>query len=156
RFGLLAVRTLRIAALGTLCTRIAFGGFPFLVSLLYQAGFGLSPLHAGLLVLPQPLAAMLCKPWIARILARFGHRTTLVAISSFAAAAMIGFAAVGRATPAWIPLVLVACVGFSASLVATSLATLAYADVRPSDTSMVSTIVSMLQQLSMSFGVVAA
>ena len=156
RLGLLAIPTLRIAVTGTVLTRIAFGGFPFLVALLYQVGFGLSPLQAGLLVLPQPLAAMACKPWISRILARLGHRTTLVAVSVFGAAAIASFAAVDRAAPVWILLALVAAVGFCASLVATSLATLAYADVQTADTSMAATIVSTLQQLSMSFGVVAA
>lgn len=154
QLDLLRVRSLRITVVGMFCTRIAFGGLPFLIALLYQVGFGYSPIKSGLLTLPQPLAAILCKTWIPALLARFGHRTTFIAVTLFASAAIFAFSTIGPATPIWIPLVLVACVGCCASITATGLATLAYADVATNDTSMVATIVSTLQQLSVSFGVV--
>jgi len=156
RLELLRIRSLRITVVGMFCTRIAFGGLPFLIVLLYQVGFGYSPITSGLLTLPQPIAAVLCKMWIPKILARYGHRTTFVAVTLLAAAVIFAFATVERSTPLWIPLALAACVGFCASLMATGLATLAYADVAETDTNMVATIVSTLQQLSISFGVVTA
>ena len=154
QLDLLRVRSLRITVVGMFCTRIAFGGLPFLIALLYQVGFGYSPIKSGLLTLPQPLAAILCKMWIPKLLARFGHRTTFIAVTLFASTVIFAFSTIGPATPIWIPLVLVACVGCCASVTATALTTLAYADVATNDTSMVATIVGTLQQLSVSFGVV--
>ena len=156
QLGLFRLRTLRSAVVGSFITRLGAGGMPFLLPLLYQIGLGYSPIQSGLLIMPQPLAAMSFKMFMPGILTRFGYRTVLISNTVLIGAVIAVFATVDVGTAVYI-IVLQACIfGFSSSLQYTSMNTLAYADVADAQTSMASTIVSTMQQMSMSFGVAAA
>ena len=78
RLMLFKVRTFRVAVVGGFATRLGIGGMPFLLPLLYQIGLGYSPVQSGLLIVPQPLAAMSLKVFMPRILSRFGYRRVLL------------------------------------------------------------------------------
>jgi EmrB/QacA subfamily drug resistance transporter len=156
RLDLFRLRTFRAAVLGGFITRIAIGGMPFLLPLLYQVGFGLSPVASGLLLMPQFLAAMALRSALPRILARFGYRRVLLT-NTFAVGMVIAlFATLGAHTP-W-PLIVTLALAFGSfsALQYTSMNTLVYADVADEATSMASTIASTGQQMSMSFGVATA
>ena len=153
RLGLLRIRTLRASVAGNFFTRLGAGGMPFLLPLLYQVGLGYTPIHSGLLVLPQSLTAIFSRIWLPKILNYFGYRRLLLINTTFIGIFICLFATVGPGTSLWI-IVLQACgFGLFSSLQYTSMNTLAYADVSEADTSMASTIMSTVQQLSMSFGV---
>jgi EmrB/QacA subfamily drug resistance transporter len=156
RLGLLKVRTLRVAVSGGFFTRLAIGGVPFLIPLLYQVGLGYSPIQSGLLMMPQALAAMSLKMLTPKILARFGYRAVLVS-NTLLLGLLIGlFATIGAATPVWLIVLQAFCYGFLQSLQFTSMNTLVYADVEETDAADASTIASTAQQLSMSFGIATA
>ncbi len=55
---LFRIRTFRASVIGSFFTRLGIGGIPFLFPLLYQVGLGLTPIQAGLLMMPQAIAAM--------------------------------------------------------------------------------------------------
>lgn len=154
RLGLLVrIRTLRAAVSGSFLTRLGAGGMPFLLPLLYQLGLGFSPLQSGLLVMPQPLAAICFKFFMPSILTRFGYRQVLIA-NTIAMGATIGlFSTIAIGTPIWMIVLQSSLFGIFSSLQYTSMNTLAYADVAEPDASMASTIVSTMQQLSISFGI---
>lgn len=156
RLGLLKIRTLRIAVLGSLLTRLGVGGMPFLLPLLYQVGLGYSPLQSGLLIMPQSLAAMGLKIVVEKILSRHGFRFVLVGNTLLIGILIMLFATIHVGTPAWLILIQASCFGFFSSLQFTSMNTLVYADITEDDTSMASTIVSTMQQMSLSFGVATA
>ena len=153
RLGLLRVRTLRASVAGNFFTRLGAGGMPFLLPLLYQVGLGYSPIQSGLLIMPQPLAAIAFKVFVPRILDRFGYRKLLLFNTVVIGLTIMLFARIGPGTSV-VEIVLQACLfGFFSSLQYTAMNTLAYADVAAADTSMASTLVSTIQQMSLSFGV---
>ena len=156
RLGLFRIRTLRVAVVGNFITRLGVGGLPFLLPLLYQIGLGYTPVESGLLIMPQSIAAISLKMSMPYVLARFGYRPVLL-VNTIALGVIIGlFALIGPTTPAWVIVVQACAFGFFSSLQYTSMNTLVYSDVTESQTSMASTIVSTVQQMSLSFGVATA
>jgi EmrB/QacA subfamily drug resistance transporter len=156
QLGLFRIRTLRAAVGGSFLTRLGVGGMPFLLPLLYQVGLGYTPIQSGLLIMPQPLAAMALKVIMPRILSRLGYRRVLLSNTVVIGLIIVLFATIGTGTPAWLIVVQAFAFGFFQSLQYTSMNTLVYADVTESQTSMASTIASTAQQMSMSFGVATA
>src|SRR5262249_33690612 len=71
QLSLFRVRTFRVSVIGGFITRLGAGGMPFMLPLLYQIGLGYSPVQSGLLIMPQPLAAIGLRLFTPRILARF-------------------------------------------------------------------------------------
>jgi EmrB/QacA subfamily drug resistance transporter len=153
---LFRVRTFRAAVTGSFITRLGAGGIPFLLPLLYQVGLGFTPVHSGLLLMPQSLAAIGLKMTIPAILGRFGYRRVLLVNTILMGSTIAAFATIGAGTPMLAIVALAATFGFLASLQYTSMNTLAYADVSGPRASMASTIASTSQQMSLSFGVAAA
>ena len=141
---------------GSFVTRLGVGGMPFLLPLLYQVGLGYTPIQSGLLIMPQPLAAMSLKMLMPRILTRIGYRRVLLSNTAIIGMIIMLFALVHPGFPAWLIVAQAFCFGFFSSLQYTSMNTLAYADLGPAETSMGSTIASAMQQMSMSFAVAVA
>jgi EmrB/QacA subfamily drug resistance transporter len=156
RLMLLRVRTLRVAVSGSFITRLGAGGTPFLLPLLYQVGLGYTPVQSGLLLLPQSLSAIGSRVFIPRILTRFGYRQVLLSNTIALGSMILLFATVGERTPVAVIVLQAVGFGFFSSFQYAGMNTLAYADVADGDTSMASTIVSTIQQMSMSFGVATA
>jgi MFS family permease len=129
---------------------------PFLLPLLYQIGLGYSAVESGLLIIPQPLAAMGLKMLMPRILTRYGYRTVLLVNTIAIGAVTILFMTVSRGTPALQILLIGFCLGFFSSMQYTSMNTLVFADLSDADASPGSSISSTVQQMSMSFGVATA
>lgn len=153
---LFRLRTFRSSTLGNLITRLGAGGLPFLLPLLYQVGMGFSPVKAGLVMIPQSLAALAFKMTMPPILSRFGYRRVLL-VNTVAIGGSIGlFGLIGPGSSLWAILGLSVCFGYCSSLQYTSMNTLVYADVRASKVGMASTILSSVQQLAISFGVAGA
>jgi EmrB/QacA subfamily drug resistance transporter len=156
QFSLTRIRTFRVAVGGGFITRLAAGGMPFLLPLLYQVGIGYTPVQAALLIVPQPLAAMGLKFTVPAILKRFGYRRVL-RWNTMSMGVLIGlFSLIGPGTPVWQILLQGFMFGFCLSMQYSSTNTLVYADIPALDSSMASTISSTMQQLSMSFGVALA
>jgi EmrB/QacA subfamily drug resistance transporter len=153
QLGLLKRRTFRISVLGGFVTRLGFGGMPFLLPLLYQLGLGYEAWQAGLLMVPQALAAMSMKVISRRVMKHFGHRRILLGNTLLMGATMMCFTLVSRDTPFAEILLLSFAQGFFASLQFTAMNSLVYADIEDSDASKAGSIASTAQQLSLSFGV---
>lgn len=156
RLGVFKIRTLRATVLGNFFTRLGAGGMPFLLPLLYQVGLGYSPIQSGLLIMPQPLTAICFRYWVPNIIKRFGFKYLLLVNTVIIGLIIMVFSTVGKGTSIW-TIVLQACAfGYFSSLQFTGMNSLAYADVSEKDTSMSSTILSTVQQMSLSFGVATA
>lgn len=151
--ALFKVRTFRASVAGGFVTRLGIGGMPFLLPLLYQIGLGYPAWEAGLLTMPQAAAAMGMKVMSKPLLARYGHRTILIANTVFLGITIMMFTQIGRGAPIWHILAISFSQGFFASLQFTSMNSLVYADVSDRDASKASSISSTAQQLSLSFGV---
>lgn len=156
RLHLFRTRTFRVSVIGGFITRLGAGGMPFLLPLLYQVGLGYSPVQSGMLIMPQPLAAMGMRVLLPQLLQHLGYRNLLLLNTSFMGLLSFGFALVGVGTPAWVIAIGSFLFGTFSSMQYSSLATLTFADVPNDDASKASSISSTVQQLSMSFGVAAA
>src|SRR5512133_1990404 len=75
--ALLGIPTFRASVLGGLVFRIAIGATPFLLPLVFQAGFGLSAFNSGLLTFAAAAGAMLMKLTAAPTLKLFGFKRVL-------------------------------------------------------------------------------
>ena len=156
RLGLLRIRSFRVAVSGNLCTRIGIGGLPFLLPLLYQVGLGYTAIQSGLMIMPQALAAISCKPVLPLLLRTFGYRQVLISNTVLLGLMLMAFSLIDVGTPAWLIAGMAFVYGFFTSTQYTSMNTLAYADVNGKQASGASTIASTVQQLAVSFGIAAA
>jgi hypothetical protein len=151
--ALFKMRTFRVAVLGGFVTRLGFGGMPFLLPLLYQLGLGFAPWQAGLLTMPQALAAMGLKLISRPVMKRFGHRHVLLGNTFLLGLTMMMFTLINRGAPLAAIIAISLAQGFFASLQFTAMNSLVYADIDDRDASMAGSIASTAQQLSLSFGV---
>ena len=151
--SLLAIPTMRVAVVGGFVYRSGIGAMPFLLPLLLQLGFDLTPFQSGLITLSNVVGAMGMKTVIPIILRRFGFRRVLV-VNALVSATLV--AACATFTPgvsfAWIVGVLIVG-GFFRSLEFTSLNTIAYAAVDNRRMSRATSLVAVAQQVSISVGV---
>jgi len=151
--SLFALPTFRASVVGGFMFRMGIGALPFLLPLLLQIGFKLSPFHSGLITFSSAVGAFAMKAIGARILRRFGFRTILIFNALISAAFLAACATFSPTMPAVIMISLLLIGGFFRSLQFTSINTIAYAEVEPRRMSRATSLVSVAQQLSLSAGV---
>ncbi len=153
---LLRLPTFRASVVtGGIC-RIGLGGIPFLLPLLFQLGFGLDAMQSGLLTFITSLGAMLMKTVAPVLLRTFGFRRLLAANSLAVGAMTAGLALFQADTPHILILGYLLTFGFLRSVQFTNINALGYADLTPQIMSRGTSIASVAQRLSMSFGVAVA
>ena len=76
--NLLKVETFFASVVGGFLFRIGVGAMPFLLPLLLQVGFGMTPFQSGLLTFASAVGAIAMKTTAAPILRRFGFKRVLV------------------------------------------------------------------------------
>ncbi|TIU03393.1 MAG: MFS transporter, partial [Mesorhizobium sp.] len=150
------VQTFAISTLsaGTIF-RVAINATPFLLPLLFQVGFGLRPVDAGMLILAYFLGNLGMKTVTTPTLRRFGFRSVLVFNGVIASLSIMACAAISPQTSQALVVALMLIAGLR-SMQFTALNTLAFADVASSQRSSAATLSSMLQQVAMLFGVAVA
>ncbi len=151
--SLFRLPTFFASVVGGFIFRLGLGALPFLLPLMLQIGFGMSPFQSGMITFATALGAMGMKWATTVILRRFGFRNILVinsVISSVFLAICAGFTA---ATPVALMAILLFIGGFFRSLQFTSINTIAYADVEPTRVGRATALVSVAQQLAVSSGV---
>jgi EmrB/QacA subfamily drug resistance transporter len=152
-FSLMRLQTLRAAIIGGFLFRLGIGALPFLLPLMLQVGFGLSPFRSGLITFGSAVGAMGMKTLAARILRTFGFRNVMT-VNAIASSVFLAVCALFTVTtPLTLMLVILVVGGFFRSLEFTAINTVAYAEVEPAQMSRATTLVSVNQQLSISAGV---
>ncbi len=151
------VQTFAISTLsaGTIF-RVSINATPFLLPLLFQVGFGLRPLDAGMLILAYFLGNLGMKTVTTPTLKRFGFRSVLVVNGVTASLSIMACAAISPQTPQALVVALMLIAGLTRSMQFTALNTLAFADIASAQRSSAATLSSMLQQVAMLFGVAVA
>jgi EmrB/QacA subfamily drug resistance transporter len=151
--NLLKIETFYASVVGGFLFRVGIGAMPFLLPLLFQLGFGMTPFQSGLLTVAGAIGAVTMKATAARILRRFGFRRVLL-INALVSSLFLAASALFQPG---VPLIVIFAVllvgGFFKSLQFTSINTLAYADIEPKAMSRATSFASVVQQLSLSAGV---
>ncbi len=145
--------TFRASVLGGFVFRLGIGALPFLLPLMLQVGFGMTPFQSGLITFASAVGALSMKMAAAAMLKRFGFRTILVTNALVSAVFLAACAAFTQTTPVAAMLALLLVGGFFRSLQFTSINTIAYAEVENARVSRATALVSVGQQLSIAAGV---
>jgi EmrB/QacA subfamily drug resistance transporter len=151
--SLFALSTFRASVVGGFVFRIGVGALPFLLPLLLQLGFNMTPFESGLITFSTALGAMSMKAVVPAILRQFGFRATLIVNAVLSAAFLAACATFRPGTPVVVMMAVLVIGGFFRSLEFTSINTIAYAEIDKRNMSRATSLVSVAQQLSMSTGI---
>ncbi len=151
--NLFKIRTLRIGLIGSLITRFGISGLPFLLPLMMQVGFGFSASKAGMMLLPSALTTIAVKPWIVPIVKRFGYRKILISNTLLLAVIIFVFSFMEKDTPLMYYILLMIAYGAFTSVQMTAMNTISLADLNDYDASGGNSLLAIMQQLSISFGI---
>ncbi len=152
---LLAIPTYGASVVGGFLFRIGVGATPFLLPLLLQLGFGMTPFQSGLTTFVATAGALAMKPAAQAALSGLGFRATLL-FNALISSAFLALNGLFRPeTPHAILLAVLFVGGFFRSLQFTAINALAFADVTHEQMSKATSLSSVAQQLALSCGVAA-
>ncbi len=154
--SLFSIRTFRVSTLTGGLSRTGVNAVPFMLPLLFQIGFGLSPVQSGLLTFISSASALAVRPVSAGLLRHFGFRRLLAGNAVVCAAVIASFALVQTGTPHWVDFLMVLVFGIVRSVQFLMTNTLTYADTPASKLSHSTALGGVIQQLTVSFGVSTA
>ncbi|KGF68602.1 major facilitator transporter [Hoeflea sp. BAL378] len=153
---LLRNRTFALSLMGANLFRIGAGAVPFLLPLMLQLAFGMTPFQSGMVTFASAAGAIVMKFIIQRVLRFGGFRRTLL-FAAGASALSIGVN--GLYTPAT-PVVLIMVILFFGGLVRsmffTSANALTFSEISEETAAQATSITSALQQVSIAIGVALA
>jgi EmrB/QacA subfamily drug resistance transporter len=150
---LLDLPTFRASIFGGFMFRLGIGAMPFLLPLLLQLGFDLTPFQSGLITFTGAVGSMFMKAAAVTVLKRLGYRNVLLYNSFISAAFLAACATFVPGIPFAVMIAVLLVGGFFRSLQFTSINTLAYAEVEPPLMSRATSMSAAAQQLSLSTGV---
>ncbi len=153
---LLRIPTFYSGVIGGLIFRIGIGAMPFLLPLLLQIGFGLTPFASGSLTFATAAGALMMKFTAPTLLRWFGFRRTLVVNCLISGAFLAVCALFTPSTPHWLLLLTLLTGGFFRSLQFTALNAISYADIDLPRMSRATSFASVSQQMSGAIGVAVA
>jgi EmrB/QacA subfamily drug resistance transporter len=156
---LLSVDALRVRSFfvssvsGGVISRAAISATPFLLPLMFQLAFGLTPLQSGGLLLIYMAANLLTKLITNQVMKRFGIRAVLVSTCLIAG---ISIALCAFIVPGSYPLlngIILALAGAGRSFQLTAITMVNFADIAPPQRQSASVFSSLTQQIGMGAGV---
>lgn len=154
--ALFGIRSLRVGLVGNLFARLGSGAAPFLVPLMLQVGLGLSPFHAGTMMLATVLGSMLVKRIAVNTVMRFGYKRVLQVNSMLLGAMIACLGLVSPSQPQWLILVQLFTFGCVNSMQFSAMNSVTLKDLNGESTSSGNSLLSMVQMLAMSMGVAVA
>lgn len=154
--SLLRVRTFAMVIWGGTLFRLGTASLPFLLVLLFQVGYGLSALEAGLLTFAGGVGALMIKFISVPLVRRFGFRQVLVYNTLLASASVAACVLVTAETAHLLVVLMLFAGGLSRSLQMTAMSALTYADIPSEHASRASTLSATMVQMSLSLAVCLA
>ena len=152
---LLSIPTFFTSAVGGFIFRVGIGSIPFLLPLMLQLGFGLTPFESGSLTFAAAAGAMAMKFSASAILRRFGFRRVLIVTAIISGIFLASYGLFTQSTPTWLILAALLLGGFFRSLEFTALNAIGYADIGPAQMSRATSFSSVSQQMSQTVGIAA-
>jgi EmrB/QacA subfamily drug resistance transporter len=152
-FRLTRYPTFHAALIGGFLFRLGIGALPFLLPLMLQIGFRMTPFQSGLVTFATAVGALGMKTLAARIIGTFGFRPVLTMVGVVSAVFLGACGAFTPTTPLGLIFLVLLVGGFFRSLEFTSINTIAYAEVNARELSRATALMAVSQQLSISAGV---
>lgn len=154
--SLLRIETFRTGVVGGSLFRIGVGAVPFLLPLMFQLAYGMSAFQSGMITFVAAAGAISMKLGAARMIRRFGFRRLLLVNGLLASASISIMGLLSSSTPYLLAISLLFVGGFLRSLQFTALNAMSYSDVDHQQASYATSLYTVVQQLSLSMGVVLA
>lgn len=145
-----------IGLLGNFFARLGGNAIPFILPLMLQVAFGISPLQTGLIMIPLVLGSLLSKPLVRPLISRLGYRRFLIINTGLVGLMIASFALTTAETAAWLRTLHFLTMGLLNSLQFVAMNTLTLKDLPQQDASKGNSFLSMIQMVSMSIGVALA
>jgi hypothetical protein len=154
-FACLKAKTFAVSTWGGSTFRVAINASPFLLPLMFQISFGLSPFQSGLLVLAMFAGNLTMKSVTTPILKRFGFRRVLLTNGIITAFLLLACGLLSPQTPRAVILAVLFLHGLSRSMQFTSLAAVAFVDIPKPLMSSATSFSAVVTQMAMGMGVAA-
>lgn len=154
--GILRYRTYFASVIGGMPLRLAIGAVPFMLPLLFQLGFGMSPIQSGMLTVSSAIGSFTTRATITRALRRVGFRTLMVAAAACCSLVYIAYGQFRATTPLMAMVCALMVGGLAMSMAIVSLQTLAFSEIPQPLIGNATVLSTMVQQITISFGVMAA
>ncbi|WP_426999077.1 MFS transporter [Pseudarthrobacter sp. N5] len=151
-----ATRTFRATATGGFIHRLTVSAVPFLLPLMFQTGFGWTPLHAGIMVAAVFVGNIGIKPATTPLIRRFGFKAVLVFASLASAVTFSMCAMLDAGTPEPLMFALLVCSGAFRSIGFSAYASVQYADIVPAQLTSANAVSATLVQLATGTGIAIA
>src|SRR6185436_4898900 len=119
---------------------------PYLLPLMFQIGFGASPLQAGIMLLVYMVGNLSMKSMTTSLLHRFGFRDVIRVNGTLCALSLLACGLLSPATAAPVVYFVLLVAGMTRSMNFTSMSTLAFADVPGELRAGATTLAAMAQQ----------
>jgi len=146
----------RTSIVGGSIFRIGVGAVPFLLPLMLQLGFGLTPFQSGAITFISAIGALVSKVAAERIYTRFGFPRALGLCALFGGGLIAAQGLFNPQTHVALMMAVLLMGGVLRSTMFTGSNALGYADVDNEEASQATAIVAVSQQLSVAFGVAIA
>jgi EmrB/QacA subfamily drug resistance transporter len=146
-------RTFRATNSGGFIYRLTISAVPFLLPLMFQNGFGWSPLHAGIMVAAVFIGNIGIKPATTPLSRRVGFKPVLVFASLASAATFALCAMLTPATPEPLVFALLVFSGAFRSIGFSAYASVQYADIVPGQLTSANAVSATLVQLATGAGI---
>jgi EmrB/QacA subfamily drug resistance transporter len=153
RLALFRDSTFSIGLVGNLVSRIGSSSVPFLMPLLLQLQLGYEPFHAGLMMFPTALAALITKRWVAPLVRHVGYETFLSVNTVVVGLSIMSFALVSPQWPLSLQIVQLAIFGGANSMQFAAMNSVTLKGLSVQDAGSGNSLYSMVQMLSLSLGV---
>ena len=145
--------TYRASLTGGSIFRMGIGALPFLLPLLMQYGFGLTPAMSGFITFGSAAGALLMKICAKPVIRAMGFRPILIINTLLNSIFLAGCAAFTPHSSLGVMFAFLLVGGFFRSLQFTALNTVAFAEIPENLLSRANTLYNMMQQLTLSLGV---
>jgi EmrB/QacA subfamily drug resistance transporter len=155
-FSVFRFLSYRASVAGGAPLRVAIGATPFLLPLLFQVGFGMSPLQAGLLTMATAVGSLGVRGLVTRAAKELGHRRLLIVSGALTSMFYGAYALFTAGTSHLVIFMVLFFAGMSNAMSLVILATIGYAHIPRNRMGHATALATMAQQLSVTLGVVVA
>lgn len=154
--ALFKVTTFRLGLIGGFLFRLGLGAVPFLLPLMLQLGFGMTPFEAGLVTLFGAVGALGAKFFARPIYAAFGFKPILLTMAMLSASLLMSLGLFELATPAWVMSAVLLVSGLFRSTFFTGLNAMIFGGVSDEQSGQSTALFTVSTQLSLACGVALA
>jgi MFS family permease len=153
-FSVLRHTAYRITVLGGFPIRVMVGAGPFLLPLMFQIGFGMSPIASGVLTIASAAGALSTRGLMMRTIRVIGFRKVLITAAAASGAFYIVYGLFTPQLPRALMFAVMAVGGLFTSATLVALSTLGFTEIPRERTGHATALATMAQQLATAVGVV--